>query len=111
MQRDIAVIIGSLRKGSLSRLTATALAQLAPANLKLSMIEVGQLPLHNQDLDEQPAIVPSQTITGRLYLAPHLLPPDAGSDDAGIDGKLAIRAIAVCGRPQWLERCDARAML
>jgi chromate reductase len=54
MQRDIAVIVGSLRKGSLSRLTANALAELAPANLQLAIVDIGQLPLYNQDLDEEP---------------------------------------------------------
>jgi chromate reductase len=54
MPRDIAVIVGSLRKGSLNRLTANALAKLAPANLKLEIVEIGNLPLYNQDLDDEP---------------------------------------------------------
>jgi chromate reductase len=35
----------------LSRLTAQALAQLAPDNLSLEVVEIGQLPLYNEDLD------------------------------------------------------------
>ena len=49
--RDIAVLVGSLRKESLSRKTAKALAQLAPPPLKLEIVEIGQLPHYNQDLD------------------------------------------------------------
>ncbi|MBK3457018.1 NADPH-dependent FMN reductase [Pseudomonas sp. MF6754] len=47
----IAVLVGSLRKQSINRKVAQALAQLAPANLKLSIVEVGELPLYNEDLD------------------------------------------------------------
>jgi len=49
--RDIAVIVGSLREGSFSRKTARALANLSPAGLKLEIVEIGGLPLYNQDLD------------------------------------------------------------
>ena len=49
--RDIAVIVGSLREGSFSRKTARALANLSPAALALEIVEIGDLPLYNQDLD------------------------------------------------------------
>ena len=49
--RDIAVIVGSLRQGSFSRKTARALANLSPAALALEIVEIGGLPLYNQDLD------------------------------------------------------------
>jgi chromate reductase len=52
--RDVAVIVGSLRKGSLNRQVANALALLAPATLKLKIIEIGHLPIYNQDGDEEP---------------------------------------------------------
>jgi chromate reductase len=54
MARDIAVVVGSLRKKSLSRLTATALAKLAPEHLQLEIVEIGDLPLYDQDVDEEP---------------------------------------------------------
>ncbi len=54
MPRDIAVIVGSLRKASLNRMTAHALAKLAPESLKLEMAEIGQLQLYDQDLDDAP---------------------------------------------------------
>ena len=51
MNRDIAVLVGSLRKESFSRKTARALIEVAPSQLKLGIVEIGQLPLYNQDLD------------------------------------------------------------
>ncbi|MGY4334911.1 chromate reductase [Bradyrhizobium sp. LB7.2] len=52
--RDVAVIVGSLRKASINRMVANALAELAPAGLKLGIVEIGQLPLYNQDRDDDP---------------------------------------------------------
>ena len=50
--RNIAVLVGSLRHGSLSRKFADALPELAPDGLKFDIVELGDLPLYNQDLDE-----------------------------------------------------------
>ena len=52
--RDVAVLIGSLRKDSINRKVANALVELAPAALKLSIIEIGHLPIYNQDSDDKP---------------------------------------------------------
>ena len=52
-RRDIAVLVGSLRKDSFSRKTANALISLAPETLSGSIVEIGQLPLYNQDLDTE----------------------------------------------------------
>src|SRR5467141_2735477 len=52
--RDVAVIVGSLRKGSLNRHVANSLAALAHATLKLNIIDIGHLPIYNQDGDEEP---------------------------------------------------------
>lgn len=52
--RNVAVIVGSLRKESINRKVANALSELAPASLKLSIVEIGQLPIYNQDVDENP---------------------------------------------------------
>ena len=51
MNRNIAVLVGSLRKESFNRKMAHALIELAPSELKLEIVEIGQLPLYNQDLD------------------------------------------------------------
>jgi chromate reductase len=52
--RDIVVLVGSLRKESLNRKMATALRAIAPQSLKLEIVEIGDLPLYNQDLDANP---------------------------------------------------------
>ena len=49
--RDVAVVVGSLRKDSFNRKVAHAAAELAPATLKLEIVEIGQLALYNQDLE------------------------------------------------------------
>jgi chromate reductase len=50
--RKIAVIVGSLRKESISRATARALMAVAPESLRLEILEIGGLPMYNQDLEE-----------------------------------------------------------
>jgi chromate reductase, NAD(P)H dehydrogenase (quinone) len=52
MTQKIAVFVGSLRKGSFNRKMARALATLAPESLMLEIIEIGGLPLYNQDYDD-----------------------------------------------------------
>jgi chromate reductase, NAD(P)H dehydrogenase (quinone) len=52
--RDVAVLVGSIRKGSINRQVATSLAELAPASLRLNIVEIGHLPLYNQDEDASP---------------------------------------------------------
>jgi chromate reductase len=47
----VAVIVGSLRKGAYSRMTAKAMIAVAPANLQLEIVEIGDLSMYNQDLD------------------------------------------------------------
>ena len=52
--RDIAVLVGSLRKDSINRKVANALAELAPPALKLSIVDIGRLPIYDQDADSNP---------------------------------------------------------
>lgn len=54
MAKDIVVLVGSLRKESFNRKMANALRELAPPSLTLEIVEIGQLPLYNQDLDSNP---------------------------------------------------------
>ncbi len=51
-QKMIAVLVGSLRRESLTRKMAKALMNLSPASLKLEIIEIGGLPLYNQDNED-----------------------------------------------------------
>jgi chromate reductase len=52
--QKVAVLVGSLRKGSLNRIAAHALAALAPAGMELQIIEIGDLALYDQDVDDAP---------------------------------------------------------
>lgn len=47
----VAVLVGSLRRGSLNRMMANTAREVAPANLTLVDAAIGDLPLYNQDLD------------------------------------------------------------
>ena len=52
-QRNVAVVVGSLRRASFSRKVALALEHLAPESLKLSIVEIGALPLYSEDLEAE----------------------------------------------------------
>jgi chromate reductase len=54
MAYKIAIIVGSLREGSLNRKVARSICAIRNDNLDCSMIEIGDLPLYNQDLDGSP---------------------------------------------------------
>jgi chromate reductase len=56
MSRKIAVIVGSLRKGSLNRKLGEALATLAPAGIEFTFPNIGDLPLFNEDLEGMPPV-------------------------------------------------------
>jgi len=52
--RDVAVIVGSLRKGSFSRMAARSLIALAPPALTPEIVEIRDLSLYDQDAEEAP---------------------------------------------------------
>ncbi len=54
LAKNIAVLVGSLRRGSFNRMMATALIKMAPKDLRLEIVEFGGLDQYNQDLDEAP---------------------------------------------------------
>ena len=49
--RNVAVLVGSLRKESFTRKVARALTAVAPAGLHLDEVDIGALPHYNQDLE------------------------------------------------------------
>jgi chromate reductase len=51
---DIAVIVGSLRKESYNMKVAKALMALAPSSLSLHIINIGGLPMFNEDMEATP---------------------------------------------------------
>lgn len=52
--KRIAVLLGSLRKESLSRKTAQAIMAVAPDTLAFEILELGGLQMYNQDLEQAP---------------------------------------------------------
>jgi chromate reductase len=54
-QYQIAVIVGSLRKDSVNKKLADAIVKLALPEFSFSRVQIGDLPLYNQDDDEHPA--------------------------------------------------------
>jgi chromate reductase len=54
MTYKIAILVGSLRKDSINRKVARSICALRGDNLKCSIVEIGDLPLYNEDLDKDP---------------------------------------------------------
>jgi chromate reductase len=52
---QVAVIVGSLRQDSFNRKLASAIAKLAPAEFSFKQVQIGDLPLYNQDDDTNQA--------------------------------------------------------
>jgi chromate reductase, NAD(P)H dehydrogenase (quinone) len=73
---NIAVIIGSLRCDSINRKLAAAVMKLAPPEFTFRQVEIGDLPLYNQDNDADPgaAVVrlknEIKAATGLLFVTP-----------------------------------------
>jgi chromate reductase len=63
--RNVAVIVGSLRKDSVSRKLARAFAALTPS-LKFDIVEIGDLPHFDQDLESDP---PAEWVRFREQIA------------------------------------------
>jgi len=54
MAHKIAILVGSLRKDSLNRRVAKSICAFAGEMLDCEIVEIGDLPLYNQDLDSSP---------------------------------------------------------
>lgn len=63
----IGILVGSLRQQSFNRKVALTLIKLAPPPLDMKLIEIGNLPFFNQDLEAAP---PKEWITFREQLMP-----------------------------------------
>lgn len=103
--RDIAVLVGSLRKESLNRKTAHTLIELAPKSLRLEIVEIGALALFNEDLEHS---VPESwkrfreriaRAEGILFVTPEY--------NRSVPGVLK-NAIDVASRPYGQNRVDGK---
>lgn len=51
-KKKIGVVIGSLRKNAFSKSVANCMISLAPEEFDMQILEIGNLPIYNQDFDE-----------------------------------------------------------
>lgn len=70
--RTVAVVVGSLRKESFNRKVAHVLAELAAPALTFDFVEIGGLPLYNQDHDDDPP-EPYRALKARIKAADAVL--------------------------------------
>ena len=66
MPYKIAILVGSLREGSINRKVARSICGLRGDNLDCSIIDIGNLPLYNQDHDANP---PAEYVRFREQIA------------------------------------------
>jgi chromate reductase len=70
---NVCVLVGSLRKASLNGRVANALISLAPSSMKLNIVEIGQLPLYNEDLETAAPPAPWTAFRQRVKAADAVL--------------------------------------
>jgi chromate reductase len=70
---NVCLLVGSLRKASFNKMLASVLLSLAPSSLKLDIVEIGQLPLYNEDLDTDPPPAPWAAYRQRVKAADAVL--------------------------------------
>lgn len=55
IQYQVAIVVGSLRQESLNRKLASAIVRLAPSDFGFKQVNIGDLPLYNQDDEATPS--------------------------------------------------------
>ena len=102
---DVAVLVGSLRKGSFTRKAAQVVIGLAPASLKMEIVEIGDLPLYNQDDDANPP-APSKAFKARIEKADAFLfaTPEYNRSVPGV----LKNAIDIASRPYGQSAWDGK---
>jgi NAD(P)H-dependent FMN reductase len=89
--RKIAVIVGSLRKESYNRKVAKTLMLLAGPELDMEIVEIGQLPLYNEDDDANPPAAWTEfrdrikTYDGVLFVTPDYTRSAPGAEGRNVD--------------------------
>jgi len=71
-QDEVAVVVGSLRKESFNQRLADAVARLAPGEFAFKQLQIGDLPLYNQDDDANQA-EPVKRLKGEITAAKGVL--------------------------------------
>lgn len=104
-QTAIAVIVGSLRRDSLNRKLANALAKLAPPEFTFKHVLIGDLPLYNQDDDGNPS-EPVKRLKTELSSAQGLLfvTPEYNRSMPGVLKNALDHASRPYGQSAWVGK-------
>jgi chromate reductase len=99
---NIALIVGSLRQDSINRRLARAITKLAPADVSFTEINIGDLPLYNQDDDAAPAASVTR-IKGEITAADGLifLTPEYNRSIPGVLKNAIDHASRPYGQSAW----------
>jgi chromate reductase, NAD(P)H dehydrogenase (quinone) len=104
-QYKIAVLVGSLRKDSFNRKLADAIAKLAPPEFALKQIQIGDLPLYNQDDDTDQA-APVKRLKAEIAASQGLLfvTPEYNRSIPGILKNAIDHASRPYGKNAWARK-------
>lgn len=103
--RHVALIVGSLRRDSVNRQVAEHIRRIAPERWQISEIEIGDLPLYNQDFDAEP-IESYERVRGQLAAADVVVfvtPEHNRSIPAAVKNLIDI-ASRPAGRSVWSDK-------
>lgn len=104
-QYQIAVVVGSLRRDSFNRKLATAIAKLGPEEFSFEQLRIDDLPLYNQDDDENPA-ESVQRLKGEIKAARGLLfvTPEYNRSMPGVLKNALDHASRPYGQNAWAKK-------
>ena len=99
---QIAVVVGSLRRDSFNRKLAGAMAKLAPAEFSFKQLEIGDLPLYNQDDDANPS-EPTKRLKSEILAAQGVLfvTPEYNRSIPGVLKNAIDHASRPYGKSAW----------
>lgn len=96
MKKQVAVLIGSASRTSFNHLVVKYLQKVAPESLQLNIVEIGDLPLYDRDLDDQD--IPAYTRVREAVKAADAVIWVSPEHNAGVSAMLK-NAIDVVSRP------------
>src|SRR5215470_7315585 len=101
-QTRIAVIVGSLRRDSFNRKLANALAKLAPPDFELTQLKIDDLPLYNQD-DDNNQSAPVKRLKGEILASQGLIfvTPEYNRSMPGVLKNALDQASRPYGQSAW----------
>ena len=106
MAKKVGVVVGSLRKGSFSRLAARTCTELAPASLSFEFVDIGEVSHYNQDLDSANPPASWQKLRGSVRACDAILfvTPEYNRSVPGV----LKNAIDIASRPYGSSAWDGK---